>query len=69
MRKDYACKKGKKRKLPCVLIEDSLQYGKSDKEIDKKRLALPSGKRMSKSGNVYWERRANRSDISRKKKI
>ena len=30
---------------------------------DQGRKALPPGKRISKSGNVYWESRASRSDI------
>ena len=30
---------------------------------DKGRLAMPSGKRISKYGNIYWETRKNRSDI------
>jgi hypothetical protein len=38
------------------------QTGKSNKTIDSKRKALLSGKRMSKSGNIYYEGRANRSD-------
>ena len=38
------------------------QVGKSDKYLDERRKALPSGKRVSKSGKVYWETRKNRSD-------
>ena len=30
---------------------------------DQGRRALPPGKRISKSGNVYWESRASRSDL------
>jgi len=69
MRKKSLCKKGKKKKLPCVLEEVDYQLGDTDKALDKLRLALPSGKRMSKEGNIYWELRANRSDVSKKKKI
>lgn len=29
---------------------------------DLSRKAMPSGKRMSKAGNIYWETRKNRSD-------
>ena len=42
------------RKLP--------QKGKSIKALDDKRKALLPGKRISKTGNVYWETRKNRSD-------
>lgn len=35
------------------------------KKHDKKIIAKPPGKRVSKSGKVYYERRANRSDILR----
>lgn len=31
---------------------------------DRKRKALPVGKRISEDGNVYYERRANRSDVN-----
>lgn len=33
-----------------------------DIERDKSRKALMPGKRISKTGKVYWETRANRSD-------
>ena len=39
------------------------QTGKTDKARDKKRTALLPGKRKSKSGNIYYEGRANRSDL------
>jgi len=39
------------------------QIGKSIKSIDVKRKALAPGKRMSKDGNIYYERRKNRSDL------
>lgn len=35
---------------------------KTNKDIDSKRKALMPGKRISKTGKVYWETRANRSD-------
>lgn len=38
------------------------QTGASDKSIDKTKQALKVGKRVSKNDNVYYERRANRSD-------
>ena len=38
------------------------QVGKSNASKDKSRKALKPGKRVSKSGNIYWETRKNRSD-------
>jgi hypothetical protein len=40
----------------------SHQTGKSDKGRDETRHALLPGKRISKSGNKYYENRSNRSD-------
>ena len=45
------------------------QTGTSNKTIDKRRKALPVGKRTSKTGNVYTETRANRSDSDRRKRL
>ena len=39
------------------------QIGKSIKNIDKMRKALAPGKRISKSGKIYYENRKNRSDL------
>ncbi len=39
------------------------QVGKSIKKIDVKRKALAPGKRISSSGNIYYETRSNRSDL------
>jgi hypothetical protein len=41
------------------------QTGKTNIAIDRKLQALKPGKRFSKSGNVYYEARANRSDKGR----
>ena len=38
------------------------QVGKTDKVRDEERKALMPGKRISKSGKIYWETRKNRSD-------
>jgi len=38
------------------------QVGKSNTEIDSKRHALLAGKRISKTGKIYWETRKNRTD-------
>ena len=45
------------------------QTGKSDKKIDKKLTAKKPGKRKSKSGKIYSERRRNRSDKNKKKRL
>lgn len=39
------------------------QTGRSNKRIDRKLHAKKAGKRTSESGNVYYERRKNRSDV------
>lgn len=39
------------------------QTGKSNKDIDAKRKALAPGKRISKTGKIYFESRKNRSDL------
>lgn len=38
------------------------QVGKSITEVDRPRHSLLPGKRISKTGKVYWETRKNRSD-------
>lgn len=43
------------------------QVGTSVKSRDVKRKALAPGKRISKTGKVYWETRKNRSDSVGKK--
>ena len=40
------------------------QRGKTNVKVDRRRIALPPGKRISKTGKIYWESRKNRSDIS-----
>ena len=45
------------------LKKSDYQIGKSIKSIDIKRKALAPGKRISKTGKVYWESRRNRSDL------
>lgn len=52
---------GFKNQRKSLKVSDK-QIGTSIKVIDKMRKALAPGKRMSKSGNIYYERRANRSD-------
>lgn len=43
------------------------QTGTSIKSKDKKRKAMPPGKRISKNGKIYYEARKNRSDLFGKK--
>jgi len=38
------------------------QVGKSNLQWDEPRRALPPGKRISRTGKIYWETRRNRSD-------
>jgi len=38
------------------------QVGTSNIPIDKTKKALAPGKRISATGNIYWESRKNRSD-------
>jgi len=38
------------------------QTGRTTPSIDAKRKALAAGKRISKTGKIYWETRKNRSD-------
>jgi hypothetical protein len=53
-----------KLKKPKVLKVVNYQTGKrASVKADRERKALPPGKRISKSGRVYWETRKNRSDL------
>lgn len=47
-----------------VVYEKDRQTGKTNKKRDKVRKALPPGKRISKTGNQYYEYRKNRTDIN-----
>lgn len=47
------------------IIIEMTQKGKPSRRVmDKRRKALPPGRRVSKAGNVYTERRPNRSDTA-----
>lgn len=46
------------------IIMNSRLTGGTNKAIDAKRKAKDPGKRVSKTGKVYTERRANRADLS-----
>ena len=55
---------GVKRLKPKVVYSHKKQTGKRiSLEADKKRKAMPPGKRISKTGRTYYEARRNRSDI------
>jgi len=53
---------GFKNQRKSLKVSDK-QIGKTIKKIDKMRKALKPGKRISKSGKIYYENRANRSDL------
>jgi len=53
---------GMKKKKPQVVYSRDKQHGKTDVFRDKRRTAMPSGKRISKSGKTYYEYRKNRTD-------
>jgi antirestriction protein len=48
---------------PVVIKPTRIQKGTSDAKADKARVAAKPGKRISKSGRIYYENRKNRSDI------
>jgi hypothetical protein len=54
----------KDTRKPKIIDKAEHQTGKTNIKRDKVRKALPPGKRISKSGNIYWEGRANRSDLT-----
>ncbi len=53
---------GMKKKKPQVVYKRDRQIGGTDIYRDKRRKAMPSGKRISKTGKVYYEYRRNRTD-------
>jgi hypothetical protein len=59
-------RKRRKLKKPRVLKVVRRQTGeRASLKLDRKRKALPPGKRISRTGRVYWETRRNRSDLRR----
>jgi len=55
---------GIKARKSKVVYSTRKQTGKRiDLKADKKRKAMPPGKRISKSGKIYYEGRKNRTDI------
>jgi hypothetical protein len=53
----------RKSRVARVLKAAKRVRGKSKRKYDKMILALKPGKRVSAYGNVYYEYRANRSDV------
>lgn len=51
-----------KRTMSAGVRQSTRQTGTSKLTRDLKKQALPPGRRISKAGNVYYERRKNRSD-------
>ena len=49
--------------MPKVIYKVNHQVGTSVKIIDKMIKAMPPGKRVSRTGKVYYETRKNRSDL------
>jgi hypothetical protein len=61
-------RKTRKTKLKKSVVLKVVKYQTGKREslkLDRSRKALPPGKRISKSGKVYWETRRNRSDLRR----
>jgi hypothetical protein len=52
-----------------ILSKTKKQVGKSKIALDRHYQALPSGKRVSKFGKVYYEHRKNRTDSNRNKRL
>ena len=56
---------GVKSKKPHVVYSRQRQTGhRISLEADRKRTAMPSGKRISKEGKPYYEYRKNRADLA-----
>lgn len=55
---------------PKVLRVIKHQTGKKPNiVVDKQHVALKAGKRISKTGHIYWETRKNRSDVVPKDRL
>ena len=59
-------KKRRTVRTPKVLKASKRQTGKSHLKADKRRQALKPGKRVSKTGKIYYEYRRNRSEVGKK---
>jgi len=58
-----------RKRKPVVLKRSRTQTGKSNIKSDRKRVAMAPGKRSSKNGNIYYEKRRNRSDMNKRKRL
>ncbi len=56
------------RRKPRVLKKAAHQTGTSDLRRDRLYKALPPGKRISRTGHIYYEYRKNRSDLAPEEK-
>ena len=59
----------KRKALKSKLRRMVAQTGKTNTAVDKKLKAKKVGWRKSKSGNLYFENRRNRSDKNKRKKL
>jgi hypothetical protein len=59
----------KERKRRLIKLMPQTAKSMVDKTADKKRKALKCGLRISKTGQRYYETRANRCDVDLRKKI
>ncbi len=57
----------KKRKTKIIYTYKTQTGKRKSLKLDKERKALPPGKRISKNGKIYYERRRNHSDLKGKK--
>ena len=65
-------RKTKKKRVTLAKAFPKYQTGKQTKTgwiADRKRTAKLPGKRTSKSGKIYYERRLNRSDKDRRERV
>jgi len=64
-------KKATTKRVAKVKEVDNFNKGRSEKSLksDSKRTALPAGKRVSSSGNTYYENRPNRADANPKTRL
>ena len=64
-----AKKGGKEYDNRASLNTETGERRKRNEGSDKKRDALPLGKRVSADGNTYWENRLNRGDLNKEDKF
>lgn len=59
---EYAMELARRMRLPVAILTKESQTGSSNEAVDARYKALPPGKRISRSGKIYYEYRRNRSD-------